>query len=47
MDPKKKRDKIKHESDANSNVATTYFYCKNKNYVQLVKNATIHESQTS
>ena len=33
MNPKKKRDKIDHESDANSNANTFYFTLQNKNCV--------------
>ena len=45
MNPNKKIDKIDHESDANSNATTFYFTLQNKDCVQLVKNATIHEGQ--
>ena len=37
MDPKQKEIKIKHESDANSNATTIYFYCKIKKVCNLSK----------
>ena len=37
MNPKQKRDKIKHESDANSNATTIYFYSKINIVCSLLK----------
>ena len=47
MNPNKKEIKIDHESDANSNAITFYYILQNKIVCSLLKNATIHEGQTS